>query len=40
MYQRISLSLVALLIGPIATLHAVEIKPNILYLLADDLGYA
>jgi arylsulfatase A-like enzyme len=40
MHQRIVLTLAALPIGPFTALNAAETKPNILYLLADDLGYA
>jgi len=29
----------ALLLAPLAALHAVDTKPNIIFILADDLGY-
>ena len=39
-YMKHALTLIAaLLIAPLATLHAAEAKPNILVILADDLGY-
>jgi arylsulfatase A len=31
--------LTAILLAPLAALHAADLKPNIIFILADDLGY-
>lgn len=40
MLKSISALLTALLLAPVAALHAAADKPNIVYLLADDLGWS